>query len=176
MRKKTIWGNYIKNEGVLFVPSALKYIKELDGYAAVIDFLPGTKEFYVEDGGSTICLSGTDYRWLMYLPMQENWCLTTFYDPSGLILEWYFDISKGNFTDENGVPCTDDLFLDLVLLSDGKSVTLDADELQQALDSSEIDIEDYRMAYRIRDEILSGRWSDTMLLTSLCEKLLSSFK
>jgi predicted RNA-binding protein associated with RNAse of E/G family len=176
MRKKTILGNYIKNEGVLFTPSALKYIKELDGYATVIDFLPGTKELYVEDGGSPICLSGAGCRWLQYLPMHENWSLTTFYDPAGRIMEWYFDISKGNFMDENGVPCTDDLFLDVVLLADGRSVTLDADELQQALDCGEIGIDDYRKAYRIGDEILSGKWNDTVLLTRLGEKLLSLFQ
>ncbi|MCE5234448.1 MAG: DUF402 domain-containing protein [Clostridiaceae bacterium] len=176
MRKKTIWGNYIKNDGVLYALSALKRLPgEADAYAAVIDFLPGTKELYAEDDDPPVCLSGAGFKWLMYLPMCENWCLTAFYGSEGKLLEWYFDISRGNFVDEGGVPCTDDLYLDLVLLPDGRSVTLDADELEAALAQGAIGPEDYRTAYRIRDDILNGEWNDVSMLTELCAELLSLF-
>ena len=176
MRKKTIWGSYIKNAGVLCTRSALKRLPgESEAYAAAIDFLPGTREMYVEDGGSSLLLSGAGFRWLMYLPVRENWCLTAFYDPGGNILEWYFDISKANFVDESGVPCTDDLYLDLVLLPDGRSVTLDAGELEEALAQGEIEPRDYCAAYRIRDTILNGKWGDAAMLKEFCAGMLSLF-
>ena len=111
----------------------------------------------------------------MYLPLDEFWCITAFYNPQDELLEWYFDISKGNFIDETGIPCTDDIFLDLVVLPDGKTITIDADELQEALDKNEITVDDYNHAYRVRDQILNSKWISVDFLKELCSLYVSEY-
>ncbi|MCL2461910.1 MAG: DUF402 domain-containing protein [Defluviitaleaceae bacterium] len=177
MRKKEILGNFVKNEGVLYTYSIKKLTEEPDAYSALICFLPGTRELYKDDGGrERLCLAGSGVKWLMYLPLNEKWCVTTFYSPENKILEWYFDISKSNFLDETGMPCTDDIFLDLVILPDGRTVTLDADELRDALENGEITAEDYDNAYKVHNEILQSKWNDIKLLTLLSNKLFADYE
>jgi predicted RNA-binding protein associated with RNAse of E/G family len=112
----------------------------------------------------------------MYLPLKEFWCITAFYGPDNELLQWYFDISKGNFLDENAMPCIDDIFLDLVILPNGKPVTLDADELQEALDKGVITADDSKHAYAVHDQILASKWNNVALLTELSNKLLAEYE
>lgn len=175
MRKKDILGNYVKRPGVIYTASQKKLCGEFEGYSALINFLPGTRRFNTRYNDKEYCLSDEGYKWLMYLPMNENWCITAFYDREENIIEWYFDISKGNFLDENGMPCTDDIFLDLIIMADGHSFTIDGDELQEALDKNEITSDDFNFAYEVRDSILSSKWNDVKLLNRLCETLLSDY-
>lgn len=176
MRKKDILGNFVKNKEVIYSHSIRKLADEGFAYSALICFLPGCRELNVKDGDEPICLAGSGYKWLMYLPLNENWCLTSFYNPKNELLEWYFDISKCNFIDENGIPCIDDIFLDLVILPDGRTITVDADELQDALDNNQITIEDYNHAYCVHVEILKSKWNDVQMLTVLSNKLLSEYE
>jgi predicted RNA-binding protein associated with RNAse of E/G family len=129
----------------------------------IICFSPGSRELRVNDDGKELLLAGNGYKWLMYLPMDEPWCITAFYNPGNELLEWYFDISKGNFLDENGTPCIDDIFLDLVIMPNGNAITIDADELQDALDRCEISREDFDHAYQVRDSILLSKWNDALI-------------
>ena len=111
----------------------------------------------------------------MYLPMNKHWALTTFYNAENKLFEWYFDISRENFIDENGAPCIDDLFLDLVVFPDGQTVTLDADELQEALDKGEISQDDFTHAYKVHDQIICSKWVDAGFLTGFCDRVLREF-
>jgi predicted RNA-binding protein associated with RNAse of E/G family len=175
MRKKDILGHFIRRKEIVCSHTIKKVADEECAYSAFIKFLPGCKEFNFKSGDIQIQLAGNGCKWLMYLPLYENWCLTAFYDPENRIQEWYFDISKGNFLDENGVPCTDDIFLDLVVLPDGRTKTVDADELREALDDNVITMDDYNHAYRVHDEILASKWNDVPMLTAFSDKLVSEF-
>jgi len=176
MRKKDILGNFVKNPNVLFAHMIKQVTDEPLAYSALITFLPGCRELYVNNDGEQYCLAGVGYKWLMYLPLNEYWCITVFYNPKNELLEWYFDISKENFIDENGMPCIDDLFLDLVVLPDGRVITIDADELQEALDGNKITIDDFNHAYKIHDQIKASKWNDVEFLTKLCEKLFIDYE
>jgi len=173
MRKKNILGNFVKNEGVLYEYEIKKLADEPEAYSALITFLPGTRELHVNE--RSLCLVSDSYKWLMYLPLNEFWCITVFFSPENEILDWYFDITLGNFLDEEGMPCMNDLYLDLVIQPNGQTITLDADELQEALETGEISIDDYRHAYRIHDQIKCSKWSDVVFLSQLSAKLLAEF-
>lgn len=175
MRKKEILGHFLKRPGFFSTNSIKKLAGESEAYSALLTFLPGSKELRAELDGRDICLAGPGYKWLMYLPLDELWCLTAFYDPENRLFEWYFDISRGNFIDETGIPCTDDIFLDLVVLPDGQKITLDADELREAFDKGQISREDYDLAYRVHDELIDSRWSDAEFLSQFSEKLLRDY-
>jgi predicted RNA-binding protein associated with RNAse of E/G family len=176
MRKKDILGNYVKQPDVKYSHAIRKLDGEIEAYSALIRFLPGCREFYSHASGEPVRLAGDGCRWLMYLPLDEYWCLNTYYSPEGEILGWYFDLSKGNFLDENGMPCTDDIFLDLIILPNGQPVTDDADELQEALDNGVITADDFKHAYAVHDQILASKWNDVALLTELSATLLAEYE
>ena len=175
MRKKDILGSFVRKPNVLYTHAIKKLPGEAEEYVALIEFLPDCRELYVDDGGKQVCLAAPGYKWLAYLPLHEKWCVEAFYTPENELIDWYFDISKGNFLDENGMPCTDDIFLDLVIHPDGHTLTLDADELQEALGKEEITLDDFYYAYAVREEILRSQWSDVGFLTRLSNRLLSDF-
>lgn len=175
MRKKDILGNEWLSKSFIFDSSMKKLDGEYEGYSAIQNFLPGSRELYVNDDGEKQCLSGEGYKWLTYLPMDKYWALIALYNPKGEMIRWYFDISKNNFLDENGIPCRDDIFLDLIILQDGRTITEDADELQEALNKGEISIDDYNHAYKVRDNLLNSKWSNIKFLASLSKTLLSDY-
>ena len=145
------------------------------GYSALIEFTEGNEKFYKEFNGENICLAGDGYKWLMILPLDEHWCITAFYDANGKIIEWYFDISKQNFIDENGLLSIDDMYLDLVLLPDGSTVMLDEDELIEALQTGAITQADYNFAHKIYGDICTSKWIDTSYTGSICNTVLSEY-
>jgi len=175
MRKKDILGNFVKNQDTIYTSSIKKLAREIESYSALISFLPGCRELWVDHGGTKIQYAGSGYKWLMYLPMNEYWCLSTYYDHCNKLLGWYFDISRSNFIDENGMPCTDDIFLDLAISVDGYIATLDADELQEALDKGEITFDDYNHAYTICGQIRNSKWSDVKYLMGLSDRLIQDY-
>lgn len=175
MRKKDILGNEWLSKSFMFDSSMKKLDGEYKGYSAIQNFLSGSRELYVNDDGENQCLSGEGYKWLTYLPMNNYWALMVFYNPKGEIIRWYFDISKKNFLDENGIPCRDDIFLDLIILKDGRTITDDADELQEALNKGEISIDDYNHVYKVHDHLLNSKWSNVEFLDTLSKTLLSDY-
>jgi len=56
-----------------------------------------------------------------------------------------------------------------------EKVTLDAGELQEALDSGKITRDDFDHAYRVHDQIKDSEWVDVGFLQVLCQKLLLTF-
>jgi len=175
MQKRDILGNFVKKDGVLCEYEIKKLDGQSEAYSALITFLPGTRELRCNDCDKALCLGSEGYKWLMYLPIGEFWSLETFYNSAGELIQWYFDINKRNFIDESGMPCREDLYLDLVVLPDGQTMTLDADELQEALDISKISIDDYHHAYKIHDQIKASKWSNVTFLSQLSAKLLADY-
>jgi len=175
MRKKDILGNFVKNPDVLYTYRIKKVSDAPEAYSALVVFSPGCRELVVDLDGARTRLAGPGYRWLTYLPLDECWCVTVLYNPDNGLIDWYFDISKGNFLDESRMPCIDDIFLDLVIKPDGRAITIDAEELQEALDDNVITADEFDYAYRIREKILTSRWNDVEYLLKFSEKLLSEY-
>lgn len=175
MRKKDIDGSYVKRPGV----KCTSVRKEIDGgvhqgHSSLICFLDGTERLIVDENGTNLCLSDGGYRWLNYLPNSENWCMTAMYDQHGQIIEWYFDITKSNFT-ENGVPCMDDLFLDIVVFPSGEIIILDEDELSEALIGGEITQDEFQFAYHVCDHLMNTGILDVGFLVPFSRELLSKY-
>ena len=128
--------------------------------------------FVETEFGRQIQWAGTDYKILLYFPICENWCLSAYNAPNNEMLFWYFDISRQNFVDEDGMLCIDDIYLDLVILPDGQTLTLDTDELQEAHDNGKISHEDFDKAYMVHDQIKNSKWSNVGFLNEINRKLL----
>ena len=95
-----------------------------------------------EDGGILIADKG--YSWLQVAFKEQFFWATVMYDDKGNFMQGYFDITAGNDFEDVENPTFRDMYLDLVLLDDGRILVLDEDELEEAFKKSEITKEQYR--------------------------------
>ena len=140
------------------------------GELCFIDIEDDRKPEYVKNGIHEVCYIAKDYRWLIAYPERQNYVMTVVYDDLHKIVEWYFDVSK-KIGVTNGIPYEDDLYLDLVITADGKSLVLDEDELLSAYKSKEIDDEDLKLAYSVIDYLEAKFSKDVTYLKDLTDKL-----
>lgn len=99
-----------------------------------------------DQSGDTLISNG--YKCLIFLPMNEFWCLSVFIDDTDELIEYYFDMTKENGLDDAGKPYFKDLYLDIAVSSNGDMAILDEDELKMALEKDEITLGDFHLAYR----------------------------
>lgn len=125
-----------------------------EGEIGLIHFLevdlPLRKKY--KDNKYTLVASG--YYWLQMAPKNKNYWITAMFDDKKEIVQFYFDVTKQNVIKNRGRSYFYDLFLDVVVLSDGESYLLDEDELQEALKYGEITQNEYDMAYTVAKSIL----------------------
>ena len=61
-------------------------------------------------------------------------------------MQYYIDVAKEYEIDDRGLPYFDDLYLDVVLLPNGKMYILDEDELEDAYKSGDV-TKEYELAW-----------------------------
>ena len=95
-------------------------------------------------------------------------------DDKDNIVEWYFDIAR-ELGNEDGIPYEDDLYLDVVIVPDGRIHLLDEDELEDAYNKKEVNKKDYDMAYKTANMIMEkAKEKDTVeKLTVFTKKYLN---
>lgn len=74
------------------------------------------------------------------------------YNERNEIIEWYFDIAK-KIGKENGIPYEDDLYLDILVRTDGDVILLDEEELIDALKRKEITKKDFDEANKLANDL-----------------------
>jgi hypothetical protein len=72
------------------------------------------------------------------------------------ILLWYIDMIAEQGIDEDGIPYFDDLYLDLVVYPDGTIIVDDMDELEDALSTKDITLEQYNLAINTSQKLRDG--------------------
>lgn len=165
MTKKDILRNFLQDPSIVFSHTPIKKLGDaLDGYTTCITFLPGCRIVQADPEDESTRVIGPGLRLVIYLPMDAHWCLTALFNSSNQVVDWYFDINRRHYMNENGIPCFDDLYLDLVVLPTGQVITVDADELEEALGAGKISIEDYRHAYQVHDQLKDSQWCDVDFL------------
>lgn len=125
--------------------------EKFNGNISLLTIKKVRNEWYVDEENR--CILANNYKWLEIYPDNKNYCITAIYDDKGKIKEWYFDIAS-DIGETNGIPYEDDLYLDVVLIPDGRINILDEDELKSALDRKEISKEKYDMANKTADKII----------------------
>ncbi len=109
------------------------------------------KNPYILENG--LCMRDTGYKWLEFYDYNSKVRLTAMYNEKNEIFEWYFDIARV-IGKENGIPYEDDLYLDVLLTKDGKTILLDEDELKEALERREITKEEFDETYDIANKLI----------------------
>jgi len=145
-------------------------MRGLSGYASIVKIEAVHRPLII---GKTRLLDD-GYTVISFLPDNANWCLQAFYNEKGDTIEWYFDITLENKVDETGKPYYVDLYLDFVLLPNGKTFILDDDELKEALVQGEITQADYDLAYTTLN-MLMEKFADTSYMALYCVELRQSF-
>ncbi|WP_432359917.1 DUF402 domain-containing protein [Sporosarcina sp. UB5] len=149
---------------------AEKYISttQFTGYVTLLDMNEVAKPLYMTYRGRTVCIANKGYRWLQHFPDGKHFSLTTVFDSTGQIVQWYIDICRENgYCPING-PWMDDLFLDLIVLPSGEVIEKDIDELEAALNSQIISDDEFALAWaefdRIKTIVVENRF-DLLNLT-----------
>lgn len=141
----------------------IRYDQEKKAYISQILIEEIPFEIPVDYKGSNQKLLDVGYHCILLLPDDENWAMSAVYDDQKRIVEWYIDITK-----EHGIDGERPYFLDLYLdiaMDPNKNITLlDEDELQEAYDSKIITKQDYDLAYKTRNQVLSTVVNDLELL------------
>ena len=123
---------------------------KIQGYASLLKIINVEQRWFVDEENR--CIQDKNYEWLQIYP-NENYCITAMYDEKSNIKEWYIDICKQNGI-EDGIPYEDDLYLDVVIVPDGRVHLLDEDELLEAYKKNDISKEEYDLSYRMAKEIM----------------------
>lgn len=92
-----------------------------------------------------LIIADDGYLWMQIAPQNANWWLTVMFDESHELIQYYFDITKGN------ILCGEEsrfynLFLDVVALPDERAALLDRDELDEARSEGAVTENEYALA------------------------------
>ena len=142
---------------------------EFIGNISLLEIEKVKENWYVDE--EKRCILADGYYWLEIYPKNQNYCITAMFNQNKKLVELYVDIAK-NLGVENGVPYEDDLYLDVVLLLDGRKHLLDEDELREALQNKIINKEEYNMAYELANKILDFDEENLNKLANFCYKYL----
>ncbi|MEC1630521.1 DUF402 domain-containing protein [Bacillus paranthracis] len=99
-----------------------------------------------EYDGKELCIAGNQYTWIQY------------------------------FIDERGLPYFDDLYLDVVLLPNGKIYVLDEDELEDAYKSGDVTKEEYELAWYTTKWIIAAIKNNEFYWISILEEEIKKLK
>lgn len=132
------------------------------------DFIEVEDKLVISNGK---CIMDNNYKWLEFYDYNSKVKLTAIYDENNEIIEWYFDIAR-KIGKENSVPFEDDLYLDVVVTSNGDISLLDEDELKEAFDRFEVNKEDYDMAYNEAEQLMNILKDNKEKLKDFTEKYL----
>ncbi|WP_313891637.1 DUF402 domain-containing protein [Psychrobacillus sp.] len=120
--------------------------REFIGHITLLHLVQVSEPLWVNYGEKNICIVDNGYMWLQHYPIGKNYSVTSMFDASGEIVQWYIDICY-EIGIEHNVPWLDDLFLDIVVLANGEIILLDEDELEEALENGSIDKAMYNLAW-----------------------------
>lgn len=132
-------------------------------------YFKDVKKRYVLPSGT--CIVDNDYKWLEFYDYNSKIKLTVMYNEKNDVIEWYFDIAR-KIGNDNGIPYEDDLYLDVLVTSDGTIKLLDEDELIEAHENYEVNDYDFDNAYKTARELIEKLKNNKEKLKKFTDKYL----
>lgn len=142
----------------------------LKGWAGLLVMHRVTAPLAVPVLGEMLTIADNGYSWLQIAPEGENWWLTVMFDQDGEIIQYYFDISLKNEIDGERSWFTD-LYLDVVLVPDGRLELLDQDELDAALAEGEVSEDEHALAVTAANVLMEEIPKNRSRLESFCRRV-----
>lgn len=125
-----------------------------DGAISLIRFFDVKEPFKKYSFNQEYTLIGNDYYWLQVAPRDQRIWLTVLISPDHEVLQYYFDITKGNTIQKEDASFID-MYLDLLVHPSGQYLILDEDELQNAYDQNIISQLDVYETYAIMCDLIN---------------------
>lgn len=126
----------------------------MEGVVSLLQIQKVTEPLMVSgENGEKVLIADKGFSWLQVAFREQFFWATVMFDNQGKFLQAYFDITGGNSFDDMENPKFRDMYLDLVLLDDGRILVLDKDELDEALGQKEITEEEYQNTVKAGEEL-----------------------
>ena len=123
-----------------------------------------------------VLIADDNYTHLQFAFENENFWLTAMYDNNDNLIELYFDITNGNYFEEEDNPYFYDMFLDIVVTNDEEVYVIDQEELKAALDEGEISIGEYDKAIQTANNLYNYLEKNKKKVIEYCYKCLQERK
>ncbi|HDR7668577.1 DUF402 domain-containing protein [Bacillus wiedmannii] len=133
---------------------------------------PSCKEY----DGEELCIAADQYTWIQYFINGKNFAITAMLDGQKKLVQYYIDVAKEYEIDDRGLPYFDDLYLDVVLLPNGKMYVLDEDELEDAYKSGDVTKEEYELAWYTTKWIIDAIKNSEFYWISILEEEIKKLK
>lgn len=118
--------------------------QSMEGVVSLLEIQKVTHPLTVRYESGDVLIADAGYSWLQLAFKDQYFWATVMFDAKGVFMQGYFDITGGNTFEDMENPKFQDMYLDLVLLDDGRIQVLDQDELDEALEQKEISEEQYQ--------------------------------
>ncbi len=128
---------------------------------------PGIGQFR----GEPVVITADGWHWLQIAMADKHWWLTAMVDPKGEITQYYFDITLENHLLGSRDSWFLDIYLDVVLMPDGRMDLLDSDELDEALADGDITAEQHKLAHIWAQELMDELPVNLPQLKAFCEEM-----
>ncbi len=153
MYKKFISKTYLR--GVIDYDIKIIENEEYNCYIGLKHIKKVSEPYVEKHTGKYVHLFDNGYYIIEYIPKFENYEVRVFLNKEMEVLEYYIDITKENGF-ENNSPYYLDLFLDITIdkFDNDNVIIWDEDELEQALKSGNITIDEYNLAYNVLKRLL----------------------
>ena len=109
----------------------------MEGVVSLLEIQKVTNPLTVHYESGEVLIADAGYSWLQLAFKEQFFWATVMFDNKGEVMQGYFDITGGNTFEDMENPTFQDMYLDLVLLSDGGLQVLDQDDLAEALQQKE---------------------------------------
>ena len=133
------------------------------GGIGLITFTGLAKPDMVDTVEGPFCIADQGYQWLELAPENGHFVLTAMFHDEQLFQQ-YIDITLMNDVADNGDAVFFDLFLDVVILSDGTPRIVDSEELDAALSGGIITRKEYDLARQTAEKIVASYSSENGII------------
>lgn len=127
--------------------------ERFDGIIGLITMYKVKSPLQVQVVDQHLTVADRGYKWVQILPKDKPFSITAMYNRYWQPVQYYIDINEKNFI-EIGEARTHDLFLDVLVLPNGKYELVDEQDLKRALRNGTITKQQYDYAYHIAEEMM----------------------
>ncbi|MBR6643928.1 MAG: DUF402 domain-containing protein [Lachnospiraceae bacterium] len=145
--------------------------QDMEGVVSLLQIQKVTEPLLVlREDGEKVLIADASYSWLQVAFREQFFWATVMYDDTGRFMQGYFDITGGNIFEDMENPTFQDMYLDLVLLGDGRILVLDRDELDEALEKKEITEEEYQRTVKAGEKLYQFLQENGEAFLRFCSK------
>lgn len=125
--------------------------------------------------GEDTLVAANNYKWLQLMPASTNYSITVMYDEKWQEIQYYFDINKSH-TLELGNARREDLYLDVLVLPDGRFELVDEDDIKRAFKKGRITAKERDFAYKVANDLMDDIANDFSKYKALASYALKEIK